>query len=74
MHPPAVTPHYRIADPVSGLCIRLDEIREPGQPPRIVTDLVPAPDASRFTSYRSARDAFARHIGVAVLEIERVDA
>lgn len=66
--------HYRIADPITGLCIRLHEITEPGHAPRIVPQLVEPKLADRFTTRTAARNAFAAHIGVAVLEIERVDA
>jgi hypothetical protein len=66
--------HYRITDPHTGLCIRLHNAAAPGEPEHIVTRLVPLTDCTRFTTHRAARNAFAAHIGVAVLEIERVDA
>lgn len=66
--------HYRITDPVTGLCIRLDDVAVPGEPEQIVPRLVPVGHCTRFTTHRAARNAFAEHIGVAVLEIERVDA
>lgn len=71
---PPVPQHYRITDPVSGLCIRLNEVEQPGHAPRIVPQLVEPKLADRFTTRTAARNAFAAHIGVAVLEIERVDA
>ena len=66
--------HYRLADPVTKLCVRLEDIAAPGEPERIVPRLGPASDYTRFTTHDAAQNAFAKHIGVAVLEIERVDA
>jgi len=71
---PPVPQHYRITDPVSGLCIRLNEITEPGQPERLVGKLVPAEQATRFTSARAANNAWAAYLGPQHLELVRVDA
>lgn len=72
--PAAPISHYRITCPLTGLAVRLHEVPALDGATRIVPQLVDPKQADCFTTRTAARNAFAEYIGVAVLEIERVDA
>lgn len=70
----AAPQHYRLIDPVNDLAVAVVNIAEPGQPERLAARLVPADDATRFTTARAANNAWAAYVGPQHLELVRVDA
>ena len=71
----SIIPHYRIEDPATGLCVRLQATPSPAcEAPHIVATLAASTDATRFIRWRNAAEAFARFCAGQPLEIVRVDA
>lgn len=67
--------HYRIEDPATNLCIRLDAVpAEAADAPKIVPRLTDGGTATWFPSWKQAAEAFARYLPGQPLQIVRVDA